>query len=72
MKLIESNDVSAIDGISAISIASGSSKQESLQLMDRHGLAELPVVDDFGKFVGVVERDKITSSIVAELVSKTR
>ena len=72
VRLIESSDVSAIDGISAISIASGSSKQESLQLMDRHGLAELPVVDDFGKFVGVVERDKITSSIVAELVSKNQ
>ena len=70
VRLIESNDVSSIDGIGAISIASGSSKQESLRLMDRHGIAELPVVDEFGKFVGVVERDKITSSIVAELVSK--
>lgn len=68
---IESGDISGIDGIRAISTPSGSTKQESLQLMDRHGLSELPVVDEFGKFVGVVERDKITSSIVAELVSKT-
>jgi len=69
--LIESGDISSIDGVSKTSILSGSSKQESLQLMDRHGLAELPVVDEFGKFVGVVERGKITSSIVAELVSKS-
>ena len=71
VRLIESGDISSIDGVSTISVLSGSSKQESLQLMDRHGLAELPVVDEFDKFVGVVERDKITSSIVAELVSKT-
>ena len=71
VSLIESGDVSSIDGIRAISIPSGSSKQQALRLIDRHGLSELPVVDEFGKFVGVVERDKITSSIVAQLVSKT-
>ncbi len=45
------------------------SKQVSLQLMDENGLSELPVVNESHVFVGVVERNKITSSIVAQLVS---
>lgn len=69
VKLIESSDISGINGISTISVPSGSSKQISLQLMDSHGLSELPVVNEFKSFIGVVERDKITSSIVAQLVS---
>ena len=69
VKLIESGDISSINDIRTISIPSGSSKQESLQRMDRYGLSELPVVDEFNSFIGVVERNKITSSIVAQLVS---
>lgn len=69
VKLIESNDISGIDGLITNAIVSGSSKQEALQLMDKSGLPELPVVNDAGKFIGVVERNKITSSIVAQLVS---
>lgn len=71
VKLIESNDISSVRSISTISVPSGSSKQKSLQLMDSHGLSELPVVDEFNSFVGVVERSKITSSIVAQLVSSS-
>lgn len=71
VKFIESDDISGINGVSTISIASGSSKQKSLQLMDSHGLSELPVVNEFNVFVGVVERNKITSSIVAQLVSSS-
>ena len=69
VKLIESGDISTINDISTTAIATGSSKQKSLQLMDKYGLSELPVVDDSNVFVGVVERGKITSSIVAQLVS---
>ena len=69
VELLESNNISGIRGVNLASIASGSSKQAALQLMDKHGLSELPVVDDSGSFIGVVERDKITSSIVAQLVS---
>ena len=69
VQLIESNDVSSIDGYTNISVTAGSSKQISLQLMDEHGLSELSVINESKVFVGVVERDKITSSIVAQLVS---
>ena len=58
-----------IRGVSTNPVLLGSSKQESLQIMDAAGLSELPVVNESNAFVGVVERDKITSSIVAQLVS---
>lgn len=69
VKLIESSNISGINGIITNSVVTGSTKQVSLQLMDSHGLSEMPVVDEFDSFIGVVERDKITSSIVSQLVS---
>lgn len=71
VELIESGDISSINGMSIISVSLGSSKQKSLQVMDSNGLSELPVVNDLKSFVGVVERNKITSSIVAQLVSSS-
>lgn len=68
---VERGDVSAIPGIRLKYISTGSSKEKSLQVMDQEGLSELPVVDEQGHFIGIVERDKITSSIVAQLVSKS-
>ena len=69
VKLIESGDISKINDIRTTPIVTGSSKQVALKLMDQHGLSELPVIDESKAFVGVVERGKITSSIVAQLVS---
>jgi hypothetical protein len=69
VKLIETGDISSIDGVSTISAPSDISRQKALQLMDSNILSELPVVDDFKSFIGIVERDKITSSIVAQIVS---
>jgi len=66
---IESGDISQIAGLSTISVQSGTSKQIALQLMESNGLSELPVVDESQSFIGVVERNKITSSIVVQLVS---
>lgn len=68
---IENGNVSSIPGIRLKSIPTGSSKEKSLQVMDQEGLSELPVVDEQGHFIGIVERDKITSSIVAQLVSSS-
>ncbi len=69
VKLIETDSIADIEGITLVSVVSGSSKQDALRMMDKHGLSELPVVNESGIFVGVVERDKITSSIVTQLVS---
>ena len=69
VSILESGQVPDIRGVSTNPVLLGSSKQESLQIMDAAGLSELPVVNESNAFVGVVERDKITSSIVAQLVS---
>ena len=69
VQVIESGDISQIEGVSTVSVPSGSSKQKALQLIDEYGLSELPVVDESKSFIGIVERSKITSSIVAQLVS---
>lgn len=69
VKVIESGDITTIQGVSTVALPSDSSKQRALQVIEESGLPELPVVDDSGSFVGVVERSKITSSIVAQLVS---
>ena len=71
VNLIETDQIATINGINMVSIVSGKSKQEALQLMDTHSLSVLPVINDSGSFIGVVERDKITSSIVAKLVSSS-
>ena len=69
VRLIESGNITTIQGVNTVALPSDSSKQKALQIIDESGLSELPVVDDGGSFVGVVERSKITSSIVAQLVS---
>ncbi len=38
--------------------------------MEGKNVAELPVVNDDKRFVGIVERDKLTSSILLELVAR--
>ena len=66
---LEAGNINNIPEVKQISISTGSSKQKSLQMMDQYSLPELPVVNEEGRFIGIVERDKITSSIVAQLVS---
>lgn len=67
--LLEQGQLEAIPGASVQAIPADSSKAEALRMMDRHGLARVPVVDVQGHFTGVVERDKVTSSVLAQLVS---
>ena len=68
VKLIESGDVSTIKDISMISVPKGSNKQKALQLMHNYSLSELPVIDEFNSFIRVVEKKKIISSIVDQIV----
>jgi len=69
VKLIESSEISKIHGVITNSILRGSTKQYTLQIMEENNLSEIPVINDASVFIGVAERDKITSSIVAQLVS---
>jgi len=70
--LLETSNLAGIGGIKLVFISKGSSREQALQLMDVHGLPELPVVDDEGRLLGFADRDKITSSIVAKLVASSR
>lgn len=69
---LETGNIATLPGIITTSIPQGSSKEKALQLMSQHNLSELPVVNEKQQFIGVVERDKITSSIVAKLVAASK
>ena len=67
--VVESGELDAIKGLNKVAISSTASKQKALQLMDDKSLSSLPVIGVDGQFIGIVEREKITSSIVAQLVA---
>jgi CBS domain-containing protein len=52
------------------SVPVGSSKRTALKIMNEQKLAELPVVNEAGQFVGIVDQDKLTSSILVDLVAQ--
>lgn len=70
VRVIEDGAVNLIDSLVTVTLAANSNKREALKKMDEHNLAELPVVDEAGRFIGVIERDKLTNSILLELVAK--
>lgn len=67
---IRSGDISAIPNLRTEAVQSTASRGAALQLMESKGSAELPVTDENGMFVGVLDRDKLTSSIVADLITR--
>jgi len=68
--VIEHGTLNLVDGVVTATVASNSNKRDALKRMDDAGQAELPVVDEAGRFLGMIERDKLTSSIVLDLVGK--
>ena len=69
--LLEAKTIDRIPGLTRFSIQENSSKRRTLELMDKEGLSEIPVVDRHQRFIGIVTREKITSSIVVQLVSSS-
>lgn len=67
---IRLGDISAVPNLRTQAVRSSASRGEALQLMEAMGSAELPVVDENDMFVGVLDRDKLTSSIVADLITR--
>ena len=51
-------------------IKKSTDKRQALMQMDAMDVQTLPVVDDAGKFVGVVDRSKLTASILIEIAQK--
>lgn len=69
---LESGNVTTLGDVTTASIEQGSSKEKALQLMSHNNLSELPVVNEKKQLIGMVERDRITSSIVAKLVASNK
>ena len=71
VRVIETGAIDQIRGVVAASVSTTSNKRDALKLMEEKNLAEVPVVDEAKRFVGIVERDKLTSSILLDLVAST-
>ena len=69
-KIVEDGNLKALDGMVEVSVPANSTKHEALGIMDRENLMDLPVVDDGGKFIGIVQRNKLTSSVLLELLAR--
>ncbi len=49
-----------------------SDKKEALRMMNSHDLQILPVVDEQEKFVGIVNRSKLTASMLIDIADKVQ
>lgn len=70
VKIVEAGNVQSLPGLVTAFVKKDESKRAALQKMDENSLSTLPVVDADGKLVGTVDRGKLTSSIVLQLVAK--
>ena len=69
VRAIEEGNLNVIPGAMTRSVSQTSSKRDALKVMHEANVNELPVVDDHSELVGIVERNKLTSSIVMQLIS---
>lgn len=67
--VITEGTIDQIDGIVTTFISEDATKREALRKMSDLDLTELPVVNKDGMFIGVVDRGKLTSSVVLELIA---
>jgi CBS domain-containing protein len=70
VNVIEEGAIDRITGIVTVSVSTTSPKRDALKIMEGRKLSELPVVNEIGQFIGIVERDKLTSSILLQLISQ--
>ncbi|MDY6844922.1 MAG: CBS domain-containing protein [Thermodesulfobacteriota bacterium] len=70
VKVIEEGAIDRLAGVITVSISNKGRKRDALTIMDEQQISELPVVNEAGHFIGIVERDKLTSSILLQLISQ--
>lgn len=70
VRVIEEGAIDRIPGIQTVAVSITTSKRDALKLMDDQNTSQLPVVDESGQFVGMVDRDKIASSILLQLIAQ--
>ncbi len=69
VNMLENATLKPLKGLIDTAISNTSNKREVLEKMAHENVSELPVIDDDGLFIGIIERDKLTSSIVLDLVA---
>ena len=69
-EIIEKGAIERLDGIVTVSISNNGTKREALKEMYDEKISELPVIDESKQFVGIVERDKLASSILLQIVAQ--
>ena len=70
VNILETADIKSLKGLISSSITNTGSKRDALEKMARENLSELPVTDEDGHFTGIIQRDKLTSSILLDLVTE--
>jgi len=70
VKIIEEGAVDRLPGLIKAFVPESSDKKDALEVMERARVSQLPVVDPEERFVGILERDKLTSSILLQLVAE--
>jgi CBS-domain-containing membrane protein len=70
VQLMSEGTLEQIVGVQTEFIASTSSRRDALKQMVDKQLAEISVVDDHKQFLGIVDRDKLTSSILLEVATR--
>ncbi|MGR9044558.1 MAG: CBS domain-containing protein [Gammaproteobacteria bacterium] len=71
VSVIEQGDIKILNGLVTNTVSNSNNKREVLEKMAKGNVAELPVVDDENRFIGIIDRDKLTSSIVLALVAES-
>jgi CBS domain-containing protein len=69
--LIAAKKTDQIPGFNDTSVSKNDSRAAALRLMDVAQLSVVPVVDADRRIAGMLDRDKLTSSIVADLVAES-
>lgn len=69
-RIIEEGAVDRLPGLIRASVPESSDKKDALEVMERARVSRLPVVDPQERFVGILERDKLASSILLQLVAE--
>ncbi len=67
-------DLERLPGFLSAEFAShkGDEKKDVLQRMEELGVEKLPVVDDEGRFVGMVDRSRLSTSLIVEVAAKVK
>lgn len=63
---------SELPGFISKAIILDTDKKTALELMEKFNVDILPVVDKWGKFLGIVDRSRITASLIIEMANKLK